>query len=421
VLSGQLWDRFPGAVRHGARAAAGANLLLTLLLYRLPLPAWPWLFALMGAVTAAGMTVWGRWYATGVKAPWLGRVFAVSAVGVSLVKWLFDAAGRLLAPGSILLLTLVPLALALAVALPPPAEHGAEPFETEGEPLAQRLRQAAHLALFICFFSVVAGLSYRVLVVAPVTPFADESLRRLPYVLGVLATGTLADRRRLVPVMLVGAGLLALSFVIGAWATGPAQYVGIGLNGLAFGLLEPAPWLLLAANATPETAGRWFGWGLNLNVVPIALGAVLAVPFGTLSPERLGLLAAVAMLLAILSLHGAADPMMRLHRPPAAPQEATPETVAVATAPPQGDSPPLLLSHELVGAILEQRYGTHLSGRELEIARLAVLGASTREIAQQLFISENTVKTHLRNVFRKTEAANRNDLYRRLVEASGQG
>lgn len=62
----------------------------------------------------------------------------------------------------------------------------------------------------------------------------------------------------------------------------------------------------------------------------------------------------------------------------------------------------------------------HLSGvlsdRELEVAQLAVSGMSTADIARSLFVTLNTVKTHMRHILRKTGAANRTDLMRQLLE-----
>jgi LuxR family transcriptional regulator, positive regulator of biofilm formation len=50
---------------------------------------------------------------------------------------------------------------------------------------------------------------------------------------------------------------------------------------------------------------------------------------------------------------------------------------------------------------------TGLSMREIESLRLLSGGASNEEIAQKLFISTNTVKTHVYNIFRKIKVSNR--------------
>jgi len=48
-----------------------------------------------------------------------------------------------------------------------------------------------------------------------------------------------------------------------------------------------------------------------------------------------------------------------------------------------------------------------LSKREEGVLQLVSRGASNKEIAATLFISENTVKTHLRNIMHKLGVANR--------------
>lgn len=51
-----------------------------------------------------------------------------------------------------------------------------------------------------------------------------------------------------------------------------------------------------------------------------------------------------------------------------------------------------------------------LSEREIEIIELIAEGATSREIANRLFISEHTVKTHRKNIFQKTNVSDSDQL-----------
>ena len=54
-----------------------------------------------------------------------------------------------------------------------------------------------------------------------------------------------------------------------------------------------------------------------------------------------------------------------------------------------------------------------LSERERELLRHVSGMLNTAEIASQMYISANTVKTHLRNIYRKLGASHRGEAVRR--------
>ena len=406
ILTGMNLDHRPHRAVTIARLVPLGNALLLLLILFVPTWAWTSLFALMGIVTAFGMTVWGRWYATTVKTEWLGKTFALAAAGVAAFHGTFGVLVTYVPPASLLPLSLLPLALAsLAIQKQKqPILPTVPSLPAQTRPLAERIRSGIRFGLFVCFFSVVAGLSDRFFVALPISPLVQDFLRMAPYIVGVLLSGIIADLSGLLWIMVVGAAVLAVSFLIGAWSSRPLiTLLGLLFNGLAFGLLEPAPWLLLASSCTEATAGRWFGWGLNLNVIPIFIGTVIAIPLGHITASHLGLLASFFILLAILFLHGTRDPLAALRRQ-------------------YQDSP----NHPIDGTDIftikqfDLAFGGILSEREKEVGELAITGKSNQEIAELLFISENTVKFHLKNVFRKTGCANRNDLYREIVRGKQQ-
>jgi DNA-binding NarL/FixJ family response regulator len=56
------------------------------------------------------------------------------------------------------------------------------------------------------------------------------------------------------------------------------------------------------------------------------------------------------------------------------------------------------------------------SGRELEILLVLTKGYSNQKIAEKLFLSEHTVKTHLKNIFRKLSVSSRSEAITKAIQ-----
>ena len=56
----------------------------------------------------------------------------------------------------------------------------------------------------------------------------------------------------------------------------------------------------------------------------------------------------------------------------------------------------------------QERY--ELSDREMEVVRLITQGRSKREVGERLFVSENTVKAHVKHIYTKMGIHNKKEL-----------
>ena len=81
------------------------------------------------------------------------------------------------------------------------------------------------------------------------------------------------------------------------------------------------------------------------------------------------------------------------------------------------------LSPEVTGPILRAvsrsastDQASLLSERELEVLGCLVDGLTTQQISARLFISENTVKTHVRHIFEKLEVSNRAEAVGKAIQ-----
>ena len=81
-----------------------------------------------------------------------------------------------------------------------------------------------------------------------------------------------------------------------------------------------------------------------------------------------------------------------------------------------------VLSPEVTSRVLKAVSSSHgippdvaLSKREMDVLKCLAKGMTSAQIAKDLFISENTVKTHVRHILEKLEASNRAEAVSRAI------
>jgi len=68
-----------------------------------------------------------------------------------------------------------------------------------------------------------------------------------------------------------------------------------------------------------------------------------------------------------------------------------------------------LLKRAMAAPVEEHKASGILSERESEVLRLVALGMSNKEVAEELFLSQRTIKAHLTSVFNKLNVASRSE------------
>jgi len=78
--------------------------------------------------------------------------------------------------------------------------------------------------------------------------------------------------------------------------------------------------------------------------------------------------------------------------------------------------PSIVLLGEKHWSYIQRRY--HMTPRELQVAKLVCQGFNNEEIAKDLKIKHGTVKTHLRNVYRRIRVKSKIAMLLKLVDAA---
>jgi len=192
--------------------------------------------------------------------------------------------------------------------------------------------------------------------------------------------------------------MLGAGFILYPFLSGPLSIIPFALFQIGFGLADLYTWLFVIYLASHQSLpGHTVGWGMFFLLLFILLGNLLSTAIVTLMPwtdkvaDAVSLIGAVIMLIASALLPSdrrtfADVPMTTGHEAP----ETAGEEAKILPPSPQST--------------------VYLTEREKEIVSLLRKGRNNPVIRVELTISDNTLKTHLRNIYRKFSVGNRQEL-----------
>lgn len=263
----------------------------------------------------------------------------------------------------------------------------------------------AFLYLFIVVITINSGLMYQVQgpAFAHLT-WLTSWYWAVPYIAALIVVRNLprsANRTYLLYVAIAMIGFSFIAFML--LDRSAASYLVVDTLMLAAcGIYDLFWWSILGETLDlGENPARIYGIGLSANLLGVLLGGLigstLAAGKGNSFDATLLALGVVCITLVMLPpLHGRLTGLLKDHA----------YLTMIQDMPPQEKS---RLLEDL--AVCEK-----LTGRECEIASLLLAGKTYKMIAATLHVSENTVKTHVKNIYAKACVGSRSELISRWMQ-----
>jgi DNA-binding CsgD family transcriptional regulator len=299
-------------------------------------------------------------------------------------------------------LTLSILCLVIGLAciwvLPPEAENDRQE-ETENLRHRSIIKPLILLCLFVFVITINSGLMYQV-----INP-AFEHLTKLtswywavPYIIALLFIRNLSARVSSANILYVG-----MTMIMGAFISfmllkrNASDYIIVDTLMLgACGIFDLFWWSIIGEMLEyTENPAKIFGIGLSANVLGVLCGGALGMAITSIklpgaNVTVIALTIVCVTLVMLPSLNRQLVMLLKNH------------TYLTAYG--------RMSEKQQTNIILNIKTLEELTVREQEVLQHILSGESNREIAQSLFISESTVKTHVRNIFSKYDVRSRTEL-----------
>lgn len=289
-------------------------------------------------------------------------------------------------------------ALFLSAGLPAEDEISPKPARAEKKP-SGIAKPLALLSAFIIVITITAGLMFKV--VNPAFGNVDWLVSlywAVPYIAALIVMKVLprtVNRTFLLFAALAMIGLSFIAFIALDRSVQSYLIISTLLLG-ASGVNDLFWWSILGEMLDlGKNPARILGLGLAANILGVIIGEFIgmsaSVPGSPVDPALAALAAVCVALVVLPPLHRNLSSILKNH-------------VFLIGGQPTVPAAPAEMRREIPG----------LTERERQITDLLLKGYTYRMIAGELFLSENTIKTHIQNIYYKLGVGSRTDLMRKL-------
>lgn len=365
--------------------------------------------ALLGFVSSFYVLGWSCLIRTYADSKEIMKVIINMIIRANLITILLIFLSTIITPAVVRIMVIIPLLAALwllwntSPTISPRSFPCAETKKTFPSILTLLLcLLIAGLYLNVGFMFVIIHFSYPVM---GSFPSFLTYYKYIPYLLLYFVLLHYHERIQLRYLIYAGVSLLGLSFISFALLgnTIGGFFLTITANEVAFAVINIFIWTLLGELSYHYGYPyRFFGFGLFANIASTFTGGMIGSYLlidGDSPRVFTAMFAAAAVFLTLIIIPWLNERVMK-------------DTQGIE--PPQWPE-----SDEKLIAMLSREAA--LTPKETEIIALLLKGLSNRIIAGQLYISENTLKTHLRNIYRKFGVGQKRELLSQVVSRQSLG
>lgn len=373
-------------------------------------PSWLWtaMLSLSAFLVGCCVAAWGFYFKSCTPKDERMKTMADGLIGSNILMILLNMAAIHISSYAGLTFSMLMLGMAFLFALRLPQEELPTGVLLSGQKNTSlnNTGPLAFLCLFIIVITVNSGLMYQVQCPAfSHLEWLTSWYWALPYIVALLLMRNLPRKTNRAYTLYVAIAMIGFSFITflildRSWLS--YLVVNTLMMG-ACGMFDLFWWSILGEMLELDhNPAKVMGIGLSANVLGVLLGGligntIIISALGQIQTPTLLALGVVCITLVLLPpLHQRLIALLKNHA-----------YLTVITE---------MQAQEQNQIIQDFSAIEKLTGRESEIAALLIQGKTYRMIAAELHVSENTIKTHIKNIYTKVGVQSRTELMNLLME-----